>query len=212
MGQKPADGKLLPKRGYTMSKKNPNRGNSGKRGVPKGTKLGPVGSPERRKALNYNMMLTRIRHMPPIDTTKPEELWKRYDEYVELCTDLDLEQTMGLLCKAFGSGWNYLSQLVKGGIPPTDKWPEESVQALRDIYEYVEGFAELCLIDPDNRNAAQRIFHMKNRYGWTDVKEEHKIVEQRTLAPASQAELDALAKKYLAQAGVVDVDCEVEDG
>lgn len=166
----------------------------------------------RDRAVEIGEFSRKIHRLKPIDTTSPEAVWKRYEEYADLCVEHGIEQTMAFAAKALGSSWGRLAKLMRGTVAPTERWPEESIAAVKEIYDYVEAQAELHLIDPANKNAAQRIFQMKNRFGWTDVREEHKIVEQRQLAPASAAELDELAKKYLAQAGAVEVECEVKDG
>lgn len=177
-------------------------GGPGSGRYPKGSKVGRPGTESHDRIVAFNKMGTRIRHMKKIDTRDPEAVWKRYEEYVEMCSELGVEQTMGMFSKCVGVNYAWLSRLMNGNWD-TDTWTQESIEALHEIYEYIEGFAELALIDPTNRNAAQRIFHMKNRYGWKDVKEQRSFVEQKSLE-ASQQELEDMARKYLAQAGVVE--------
>ena len=157
-----------------------------------------------------NVILHRkLWKMRDIDLSDAEAVEGRFLEYVDLCGECGVEPNpSGLALALNNTSSGVLTRIVRGQIQPV-LWSKESVDMVRRCYGYLEATAESALLNPDNKNAAQRIFQLKNRYGWVDTREEVKLEMKRELPSANQKQMEALAKKYLAQAGVVEVDAEV---
>ena len=188
-------------------------GGKGSGRYPQGSRAGKVGTTQHENIVKFNKFITQCRHMArePIDLSDPDAIYERYDRYVELSSEMGVEQTMTTFAKCLGTSISYISAVMNGSVRNT-KWSRESLEAVSDVMECMEAFSELALLDPENKNAAQRIFHMKNRFGWRDTREQVSVNVKQELPAATDRELEAIRQKYIAQAGVVEVDAEVSDG
>lgn len=159
-----------------------------------------------------NVVLHRkLWKMGDIDLSDPDAVEQRFLEYVDLCGECGVEPNpSGLALALNNTSSGVLTRIVRGSAAPA-LWSKASIDMVRKCYGYMEATAESALLNPDNKNAAQRIFQLKNRYGWVDTREEVKLEMKRELPAASQKQMEAMAKKYLAQAGVVEVDADVEE-
>lgn len=170
-----------------------------------------VGTEAFERNVRSQTLHKKLWKMRDIDLSDADAVEERFLEYVDLCADCGVEPNPSGLALALNNmSSGVLTRIVRGSAAPS-LWSRESIDMVRKCYGYLEATAEAALLNPENKNAAQRIFQLKNRYGWVDTREEVKLEMKRELPAANSKQMEAMAHKYLEQAGVVEVDAKVED-
>lgn len=170
---------------------------------PKGVKMGAVGSEEFERNTRYIKFQRALRKLKKIDTTDTDAIDERFDEFLDLCEEYGCRPLPTAFALSLGLAPQTLTRLLRGSLV-WDSWPVESLEKVEELYTVLESSAEMELVDNHNRNAAQQIFFMKNRFGWRDIHEAHTVrLDQTKKLPSAEE----IAAKYALQVGAV-----VEEG
>lgn len=174
--------------------------NSGR--YPKGSRVGAVGTDDYERNVRTIRFNSELRHLPKFDTTDPDAVRDRFDLYLDKCMEYGMRPLYASLAMAMGLNEAVMTRLLKGNaaqlVNVTRAWPPESVEALREGYEFILSCFESAMVDPNNRNAAQLIFYSKNRFGFKDANESVSIkVDASKCLPSA----NEVAEKYAMMVG-----------
>lgn len=147
--------------------------------------------------------------LEPIDFTDAKQAEERFHLFLELCDEHNLRPMVTGLAMAYGINRNQLQGIASGrkelqnykGITP------ECRSIIRKSYEFLEYFLELKL-ETEKGNPVKWFFLAKNHFGYRDQSEQITRVIDET---PRLADPQALAEKYLADSGAIEVEAEIVD-
>ena len=99
-----------------------------------------------------------------IDTSVPEEIEDRVDQYLTYCIEHNMKPTVESMSLAFGIDRTTLWRWKEGHM---EEMPEASVQAVRDGYNLMNEILAQCLVD-GAINPVAAFFLLKNNHGYRD--------------------------------------------